>query len=69
MSGADRPRVRLTTVTFENEGGQTRMRLSWVPHEASDAEIACFAAALDGMDKGWAVGMNLLAELLVELRE
>jgi hypothetical protein len=65
---ADWPRVLLTTVTFEEEGGRTKMRLTWVPHEASKAEIACFAAAIDGMDKGWGAGMELLAELLAELQ-
>jgi uncharacterized protein YndB with AHSA1/START domain len=65
---ADWPRVLLTTVTFEEDGGRTRMRLTWVPHEASEAEIACFAAAMDGMDKGWGAGMELLAELLAELQ-
>lgn len=64
----DWPRVLLTTVTFEEEGGQTRMRLTWIPHEASEAEIACFAAAIEGMDKGWGSGMELLAELLAELQ-
>ena len=64
----DWPRVLLTTVTFEEDGDRTKVRLTWVPHEASAAEIACFAAALDGMDKGWAAGMKLLAELLAELR-
>lgn len=64
----DWPRVLLTTVTFEEEGDQTRMRLTWIPHEASEAEIACFAAAIEGMDKGWGSGMELLAELLAELQ-
>ncbi len=65
---ADWPLVLLTTVTFEQDGGQTKMRLTWTPHEASAAEIACFAAAIDGADKGWAAGMKLLAELLAELQ-
>jgi uncharacterized protein YndB with AHSA1/START domain len=65
---ANWPRVLLTTVTFEEAGGQTKMRLTWVPHEASEAEIACFAAALDGMDKGWVAGMDLLADLLAEMQ-
>ncbi|MGI9464932.1 MAG: SRPBCC family protein [Aestuariivirgaceae bacterium] len=65
---ADWPRLLLTTVTFEEDGGQTKMRLTWVPHEASEAEVACFAAAIDGMDKGWGAGMELLAELLAELQ-
>jgi len=64
----DWPRVLLTTVTFAEAGGQTRLRLTWVPHEAGEAEIACFAAAIGGADKGWAAGMELLAKLLVELQ-
>ena len=65
---ADWPRVLLTTVTFEEFGDKPKMRLTWVPHEASAAEIACFAAAIDRMGKGWDAGMELLAELLAELR-
>lgn len=64
----DWPRVLLTIVTFEDIGGRTKMRLTWTPHEASDAEIACFAAAMEGIGKGWGAGMDLLAELLEELR-
>jgi len=64
----DWPRVLLTAVTFAEDGDRTRMRLTWAPHGASDAEIACFAAAIEGMDKGWAAGMDLLAELLTELQ-
>ncbi len=64
----DWPRVLLTTVTFEEDGGKTRLRLTWVPHEASEAEIACFTAALAGMEKGWGAGMDLLAELLADLQ-
>lgn len=65
---ADWPRLLLTTVTFEEDGDQTNMRLTWVPHEASDAEIACFAGAIEGMGKGWGAGMELLADLLAELQ-
>lgn len=64
----DWPRVLLTTVTFEEDGGKTRLRLTWEPHEASEAEIACFAAAIDGMGKGWNAGMELLEALLAELQ-
>ena len=66
---ADWPLVLLTTVTFEADGERTKLRLTWVPHEASEAEIACFASALDGLDKGWGAGMELLAELLAELQD
>lgn len=62
------PRTLLTTVTFEEEGGRTKLRLTWVPHEANSDEIACFAAAMDGMGRGWGAGMDLIAELLAELQ-
>ena len=65
---ADWPLVLLTEVTFGEEDGQTELRLTWVPHEASEVEIACFSAALGGMNKGWDAGMDLLAELLTELQ-
>ena len=64
----DWPRTLLTTVTFAEDGGRTRLRLTWEPHDASAAEIACFAGALAGLDKGWGAGMELLAELLAELQ-
>ena len=63
------PKVLLTTVTFTEEAGKTRMRLTWMPHQASDAEIACFAEAIGGLDKGWGKGMEMLAEILQELQE
>ena len=66
---ADWPRVLLTTVEFSADApSRTGMRLTWRPHEASAAEIACFAGALGGLDKGWGAGMKLLAELLEELQ-
>lgn len=63
----DWPRVLLTTVTLEELSGQTKMRLTWTPHEASEKEIACFAAAMGGLGKGWDAGMELLKQLLAEL--
>ena len=65
---ANWPRVLLTTVTFAEDGDRTKLRLTWVPHEATEAEIACFAGAMDGMGKGWDAGMKLLEELLAELQ-
>ncbi len=64
----DWPRILLTTVTFTEANGKTDLRLTWVPHEASEAEIACFENAIAGMDKGWASGMELLAKILAELQ-
>jgi len=65
---ADWPRVLLTTVTFEKDGHKTKLRLTWVPHEASKAEIVCFAGAIAGLNKGWGAGMDLLEKLLAELQ-
>jgi hypothetical protein len=60
----DWPRVLLTTVNFTQNGDGTDVRLIWVPHEPSEAEIECFAGAISGLDKG----MELLGELLEELQ-
>jgi len=62
------PRIILTTVTFVSEGEKTKVRLTMVPHEATEAEIACFAGAMAGMDSGWGSGFALLDDMLVELK-
>jgi uncharacterized protein YndB with AHSA1/START domain len=64
----DWPRVLRTTVTFEEAGGRTSLRLTWVPHEANQAEVTCFAGAIERVGKGWDAGMELLAKLLTELQ-
>ena len=68
----DWPRKLLTVVTFEDisadTDGQTKMVLTWQPMDASAEEIACFAAAVDGMGKGWGAGMDLLEQILAELQ-
>ncbi len=65
---ADWPRVLLTTVTFEVVGSKTNVRLTWVPFEATDAEIACFAGAVAGMGKGWESGFAIMDEIFAELQ-
>lgn len=65
----DWPRVLLTTVTFEAQGGQTKLRLVWEPHQATEAEIAGFAAAMDRLGSGWGAGMEKLAALLTEMQQ
>ncbi len=64
----DWPRVLLTTVTFDEDGNRTRLRLTWTPHQAGDAETAAFAGAMSGLDRGWGAGMELIEELLTELQ-
>ncbi|GJL79767.1 MAG: hypothetical protein NPINA01_27560 [Nitrospinaceae bacterium] len=65
---ADWPRFLLTTVTFEDRGGKTNVRLTQVPLEATEAGIACFAAMMANMDKGWGSGYAIIVQLLVELQ-
>ncbi len=65
---ADWPRILLTTVMFEDMRNRTNVRLTQVPIEATDAEIACFAAKMAGMDKGWGSGYAIMDELFVELQ-
>ncbi len=66
---ADWPRVLLTTVTFEDAGAKTNVRLTQVPLDATEAEIACFAGMMAGMDKGWGGGYKVLDEMFAELQE
>jgi len=64
----DWPRLLLTTVTFEDLGASTRTRLTWVPMDATDAEIACFAGAVKGMGGGWESGYAIIDQILQELQ-
>ena len=63
----DWPRVLLTTVTFADHDGGTRLTLTWEPHEATEAEIAAFTAAIPELDKGWGAGFDVIAEILEDL--
>ena len=66
----DWPRTLLITVTFEDASGgdKTNVRLVWTPHDATDAEIACFKGAMEGFGGGWAAGYKIIDEILKELR-
>jgi len=65
---ADWPKLLLTTVTFEDNGDKTNVRLVQTPLDATDAEIACFADAMANMDKGWGSGYAIMDELFAELQ-
>ena len=62
------PALLLTTVTFEERGAQTNVRLSQIPIDATDAQVAGFAAAMAGMGKGWGSGYAIMDEILIELQ-
>lgn len=63
----DWPRVLLTTVTFEEVGSKTKVQLSQVPIEATDAEIACFAQMMANMDNGWGAGYKVMDKMFAEM--
>jgi len=60
----DWPRVLLTTVDFEERNDRTNVRLTQVPVDATDAELACFEQMKDGMGGGWGSGYAVIDELL-----
>ena len=64
----DWPRTLLTTVTFEDSGKTTAVRLVWTPHEATGVEIACFAGAMEKFGGGWSDGFKVIDGILAELR-
>jgi uncharacterized protein YndB with AHSA1/START domain len=64
----DWPHILLTTVTFAEKGHKTVVRLSQIPLDATDAEIACFAKMKDGMSGGWGSGYTIIDEVLAELK-
>jgi len=63
----DWPRKLLTTVTFDEQDGKTRVRLSQIPLDATDAEIACFEKMKGGMSGGWGKGYEIIDELLAKM--
>lgn len=63
----DWPRKLLTTVTFEEKADKTNVRLSQIPLDSTDAEIACFAKMKDKMSGGWGGGYAIIDEVLTKL--
>lgn len=63
----DWPRVLLTRVMFNQQGNETSVVLTQTPHQATEAEVQCFAEAMANMDHGWGSGYAILDEILAEL--
>jgi uncharacterized protein YndB with AHSA1/START domain len=40
-------------VTFEEQGGRTKVSVRWTPHEATDIERKTFEEGRDSMQQGW----------------
>jgi len=50
---ADWPLQTLSTTTFEAQGGNTVLTISWSPWQASYVEMKKFAESHAGMQQGW----------------
>lgn len=60
------PKTFLTTVTFSEVDGKSKIQLQQVPVDASEAEIACFTEMMSNMDHGWGSGFDIFEKLLNE---
>jgi uncharacterized protein YndB with AHSA1/START domain len=51
-----------STVEFEEQGtARTKVTVTWLPHEASDAERGTFEEGRDSMNQGWGGTLDQLA--------
>lgn len=64
----DWPRLLDTAVVFSEDGAKTNVRLTQIPMQATDAELACFTEAMSNMDNGWGGGYKIIDEILAELQ-
>ena len=56
------PLEMLTTITFEEQGGKTRVTVSWLPADgSSEPERQTFDEGRDSMKQGWGGTMDQLA--------
>lgn len=61
---ANWPLEILSTVTFEEQGGKTKVTVQWVPHEATELERKTFEDGRDSMKQGWGGTFDQFAEYL-----
>jgi uncharacterized protein YndB with AHSA1/START domain len=60
----DWPEYILSTVTFSEVSGKTKVTVSWTPHEASEAERKVFDAGRASMTQGWGGTLDQLEAYL-----
>jgi len=60
------PLEMLSNITFDDDGGKTRITIRWSPLNASDAEKNVFREGFSGMEKGWGGTMEQLEAYLAE---
>ena len=58
------PVQTLSTVTFEDQGGKTKVTVKWVPYDASEIERKTFAEGKQSMQQGWTGTLERFADYL-----
>ncbi len=62
------PLEMLSTATFADEGGKTRLTIEWSPLNPTDEERKTFDSSHDGMKQGWTGPFEQLAEYLAKIQ-
>ncbi len=62
------PLETLSTTTFVEEGGKTKLTITWSPYNATDMEVATFNASHAGMTQGWAGTMEQLTAYFAKVQ-
>lgn len=62
--GGPWPKILLNTVVFEDEGADTRIRLTSRPYRATAEEVAEFRGMNESMSGGWGGSFEVLEEVL-----
>lgn len=60
----DWPRETLTTVTFEEQDGRTKVTVTWTPHAATEVERRTFDEGRGSMQQGWTGTLDRLSAYL-----
>lgn len=58
------PAYILSTVTFEEQGGKTRVTVQWTPQDASEIERKTFDEGRSSMQQGWGGTLDQLTAYL-----
>ncbi len=62
------PLQMLSTITFEEQGGKTKVTVEWLPYESTEAERKTFEEGRDSMKQGWTGTLDQLAGYLANLK-
>jgi uncharacterized protein YndB with AHSA1/START domain len=58
------PLEMLSTITFEEQQGKTRLKIEWLPLNATESECGAFDEGRESMNNGWGSSLDRLSEYL-----